>query len=88
MLGCNIGRTRRAVPFWEEDRTDGTISKGGYSTYFGAGEVQPRVHFPATKTLYWLQNYGLQTTEINKNNIKKVNLSVESKQYTLARKVI
>ena len=43
MLGCNIGWTRRGVPFWEDNRSDGTmvpswmrsgpISQGGYSTY-------------------------------------------------------
>ena len=45
MLGCNIGWTRRGVPFWEDNRSDGTmvpswkrsgpISQGGYSTYCG-----------------------------------------------------
>ena len=45
MLGCNIGWTRRGVPFWEDNRSDGTmvpswktsgpISQGGYNTYCG-----------------------------------------------------
>ena len=43
MLGCKIGWTRRDVPFWEDNRSDGTmvpswkrsgpITTGGYSTY-------------------------------------------------------
>ena len=45
MLGCNIGWTRRGVPFWEHNKSDGKmvpswkrsgpISQGGYSTYCG-----------------------------------------------------
>ena len=45
MLGFNIGWTRRGMPFWEDNRADGTmvpswkrsgpISQGGYSTYCG-----------------------------------------------------
>ena len=26
MLGCNIGWTRRGVPFWEVNRSDGTMA--------------------------------------------------------------
>ena len=26
MLGCNIGWTRRVVPFWEVNRSDGTMA--------------------------------------------------------------
>ena len=26
MLGCNIGWTRRGVPFWEVNRSDGTVA--------------------------------------------------------------
>ena len=45
MLGCNIGWTRGGVPFWEDNRSDGTMVpswkrsgpffQGGYSTYCG-----------------------------------------------------
>ena len=46
MLECNIGLTKRGVPFLEENRSDGTvvpscsgrsgpISRDGYSTYCG-----------------------------------------------------
>jgi len=55
MLGCNIGWTRRGVPFWEDNRPDGRrvpswkrsgpISQG-VARALTVGKA--RLHFPAT----------------------------------------
>ena len=58
MLGCSIGWARRGVPFWEDNRSDGTMYHPGrdpggrvprVAIALTVGKVQPRVHFPATK---------------------------------------
>ena len=62
MLGCNIGWTRRGVPFWEDNRSDGTmvpswkrsgpISQGGYSTYCGkSAPYLPRLCEPTASQI-------------------------------------
>ena len=58
MLECNIGWTKRGVPFWKENRSDGELYHFGVSnpdpdcqeglSHLWWGKVLPRVHFPAT----------------------------------------
>ena len=55
-----LGWTRRGVPFWEVNRSDGTMAPSWrdpdllprVAIALTVGKVQPRLHFPATKNLY------------------------------------
>ena len=55
MLG-GIEKTRREVPFWEVNRSDGTMAPSGRDPDLlprvAIALVKPRLHFPATKNLY------------------------------------